>query len=142
MSIETLKFCLDKETRAEKAFIRYCIVTIFIITIIEIAEAQPHIMIPVLGEVSSSIIQQKKIFILGFLAILLLYSIAEWALAVVDMNRHPLYGEYSKRESFAAIFADWWDKRVDFRFLKVIAILDLLQNFILLLMFVFLYLWK
>ncbi len=126
--IESLKLCVEAEMKSEKSFIRYSIVTIISIFLIIIAKSRETLKIPILGEISSSIVLENMVYIEIFLVLLMCYAITEWILCIINLNRHELYNHFSKKESLAAKVADKWDNHFCNKHLKMTAIFDLIQN--------------
>lgn len=136
IDIETFKLCLQQEDRSEKSFKFFASITIVVIILLEIAESQSTIIIEFLGSFPSEIINGKAIFIRIFFSLLMLFSLCEWTVSVIDKNRHPLYKNYSQRKSSAAKLANWWDSKIKCSARKAVNVLDFIQNMVFLLEFV------
>ena len=136
LDIETLKLCLEQEDRAERSFKLFASLALIVVVLLEIAESQATVEVRFLGHFSSSIIKEKAWFIKGFMTALMVFSLTEWTIALIDTNRHPLYGKFTQRKSSCARLAQWWDKRIRITCLESLALLDAVQNGIFLAMFV------
>lgn len=141
IEIESLKLCVTAERKAEKTFIRYSIAMITTIFLINIAKFKETLKVPVLGEISSKLITDNIIFIIIFIASLMMYAFFEWVITIIDLNRHSLYDRFSKKRSLAVLMADKWDNYFRYSFLKTLTILDILQNLMFFIIFILLFLF-
>ena len=133
-SLESLKLRIDKAVYAEKAFIKYSTIIIFVLIIVAIAKGTQadNTTISIFGklEIPSTLIVKQVSIIRIFCCILILYSFTEWVMAIIDLNRHPLTEAYCKQKSFVAVIADFWDKKFKKSWLKITLLLDLSQKFL------------
>jgi len=146
-TLESLKLRIENTVWAEKAFIRYSAITVFVLVIVAVAKGgqNDNVTISVFGklDIPSSLIVKQVFIIQMFFSILLLYSFVEWVLAIIDVNRHPLYEAYCKQKSFVGSIADIWDSMVKKKWLKLPVLLDLIQKalFITMICLIFFSLW-
>jgi len=128
IDLETLKLCLEQEDRAEKSFKFFASLAVIVVILLEIAESQEIVDVEFLGKFSSSVLNGRAWYIKSFMALLMLFSITEWTIALIDTNRHPLYSSFSKRKSSSAIIAQYWDERIKVSWLQSLPLLDAIQN--------------
>lgn len=146
-SLEALKLRIENSVWAEKAFIRYGALTVVVLIVVAIAKGGQinNMTISVFGklEVPSSLIVKQVFIIQIFCSILMIYSFVEWVMAIIDVNRHPLSEAYCKQKSFVVSIADWWDKIITNKWLKMTFLLDLTQKllFIAMISLIFISLW-
>ncbi len=146
-SLDSLRMRIENAVWAEKAFIRYSAITVAVLIVVAVAKGgtASTTTISIFGkiEVPHTLIIKQIWIIRFFFTLLLSYSFVEWALAVIDVNRHPLAESYCGQKSFVAIIVDWWDHKVKLKWLHVTVVLDFLQKILFLAMigFIFINLW-
>lgn len=136
--LDSLRMRIDNAMWAEKSFIKYSAITIAVLIVVAVAKGGPTstTTISIFGkiEVPHALITKQIWIIRVFFTSLLLFSFAEWTLAIIDVNRHPLAEAYCGQKSFVAVIADWWDHHVKIKWLQVTVVLDFLQKVIFLVM--------
>jgi len=139
--VETLKLSIDKARRGETNFIRNTVFALAVIAIISIAKSAADngqtVSITLFGisDIPKELILKQVSLIKVYLSCLLIYSVSEWCLAIIDLNRQSQYPTFSGKHSLVVIIADGWDKIVKPTALKAAAILDFMQKFAFLIMF-------
>ena len=138
-NLESLHMRIENAVWAEKAFIKYCAIAIAVLVVIAVAKGGVSSIktILIFGklEVPSALITKQVGIVKYFFTTLLVYAFIEWALAIIDVNRHPLAEAYCGQKSAVALLANWWDERIKIRRLQITDVLDLLQKILFLSMF-------
>jgi hypothetical protein len=146
-SLEALRIRISTATAAERSFIRYCaiIVAVLVLTAVAKSTKADALTVSVLGglEVPTALIAKQVWIIRIFCTCLLVYAFAEWALAIIDVNRHPLSRLYGDQKSLVAGIADWWDRRMTQTWLRTAPFLDFMQkvSFIAMIVLIVVCLW-
>jgi hypothetical protein len=136
LGFEGLKLCIEDERLAESKFAKYFIASVVLILLTRLAAAsQDALQIPGMVPMPSTIITENSSYLTAFIVALMLYAFIEWSISIIDLNRHPLYNQYSCKRSLVALLANKWDAKFSRPLLQCVALLDLIQNLLFLLVF-------
>ena len=131
-TLDSLHMRINIATCAEKAFIRYSMLTIAVLILVAVAKGDQTstTTISIFGnlEIPRDLITKQILIIRIFFSSILFFSFVEWALAIINYSRHPLARAFCGRKSAVVILADRWDAFVKVSWLHMNVILDLLQK--------------
>jgi len=131
-NLDSLRMRIDTAATAERAFIRYGAITVTVLVLTAVAKSSGAnaVSVSILGgfEVPTTLIAKQVWIIRIFCTCLLAYAFAEWALAIIDVNRHPLSSLYGDQKSLVVEIANWWDRHVKAAWLQMMVLLDILQK--------------
>lgn len=140
--LESLKMREKNIMTERNGFLKYASITIIVIIIIAITKSDPseELSTSFLGGLTlpRSLILEQIFIVKSFLFILLSTSFIGWILAIIDINRHPMYNYYRGQKSFVVKIADFWDNISKIKFMSLQNLLDFIQKILFLTLVVFL----